>query len=88
MPVMKSYRSGLSGMYASCRLQARGSVLQGDAADGDLACVKLQDAYHRFQRGGLAGTVVADETVDLARRNVQAQVIHGLFLSIMSWSDG
>ena len=51
-------------------------------ADRDLARIKLQDTDGRLERRRLAGAVVADEAVDLARRDVQAQIIDGLFLTI------
>ena len=51
-------------------------------ANRDLARVELQDADGRLERRRLAGAVVADKAVDLARRNVQAQIIDGLFLTI------
>ena len=56
--------------------------LDGVPADRDLARVKLQDADGRLERRRLAGAVVADEAVDLARRDVQAQIVDGLFLTI------
>ena len=56
--------------------------LDGVPADRDLARVKLQDADGRLERRRLAGAVVADEAVDLARRDVQAQVVDGPFLAV------
>ena len=52
-------------------------LADGDAVDIDLALVKVQDADRGFQGRGLAGAVVADEAVDLARRDVQAQIVYG-----------
>ena len=63
-------------------LAAQGIGLDGPAVDGDLALVKLQNAHHGFQRGGLAGAVMADEAVDLAGGDVQRQIVHGLLLAV------
>ena len=52
------------------------------AVDADLPLIKGQDARAGFQGGGFAGAVVADEAVDLARGDVQAQVVHGLGVAI------
>ena len=43
----------------------------------DLALVKLLNAGNGTQRRRLACAVVADEAVDLARGDVQSQIIHG-----------
>ena len=54
----------------------------GAAAHGDLAAVELQDPHRRLQRGGLSRAVVTDEAVDLPRRDVQRQIVHGFFLAV------
>ena len=46
-----------------------------DPAHADLALVELLDAHDRTQGRCLAGAVMADKTVDLARSDVQTQVI-------------
>ena len=56
--------------------------LHRHAADDNFSLVKLLDADHGFERCGLSRPVVPDKAVDLPRRNVQAEVIHGFFLPI------
>ena len=58
-------------------LAGEGIGLDRGPADIDLAGVEALDADGRAQRCGLARAVVADEAVDLARGDVQAQIVHG-----------
>ena len=54
----------------------------GLAVHDDFPGVKLQNARHCLEGGGLAGAVVADKAVDLPCPDVQAQVVHRFFLSV------
>jgi hypothetical protein len=47
------------------------------AADEHLAAVAGQDAGDHGDRGGLAGAVGAEQAVGLARRDGEADVVHG-----------
>ena len=60
----------------------QGLGAHGPAVHQNLPAVKLQNSRHGFKCGGLAGAVVADKAIDFPRMNVQAQVIHRLFLPI------
>ena len=73
---------GIVGDIGHVPLARNGLGADGLAADHDLAGVKLQDARHRLEGGGLAGAVVSDEAVDLAGLNVQAQIVYRFFLSV------
>ena len=73
---------GIIGDISQLPLAGDGVGADGLAADGDLPGVKLQDAHHGAEGGGLTGTVVADEAVDLAGGNVQGQVVHGFLFTI------
>ena len=73
---------GIIGDVGDAFLAGNGIGLDGNAVNGDFAAVELQNAHNAFQRGGLAGAVVADEAVKLAGLNVQGQIVHGLFLAV------
>ena len=62
-------------------LAGDGIVLNGMSADGDRPRVKLLDADDGLERCGLARAVVPDEAVDLARRDVERQIVHSLLLA-------
>ena len=54
---------GIIGDVGDAFLAGNGIGLDGNAVNGDFAAVELQNAHNAFQRGGLAGAVVADEAV-------------------------
>ena len=62
-------------------LAGDGIVLNGMSADGDRPRVKLLDANDGLERCGLARAVVPDEAVNLARRDVERQIVHSLLLA-------
>ena len=62
-------------------LAGDGILLNGMSADGDRPRVELLDTDDGFERCGLARAVVADEAVDLARRDVKRQIVHSLLLA-------
>ena len=55
----------------------------GVAVYGYLTFVEVHYSGYCFKGGGLAGAVVAYESVDLARLDVEAQVVHGLCVSVL-----
>ena len=62
-------------------LAGDGFVLNGVPADHDPAGIELLDTDDRFERRGLARAVVADKAVDLPRRDVERQIIHGFLFA-------
>ena len=73
---------GVVGDVGQLPLAAEGVGADGPAADENVARVKLKDADGCLERRRLAGAVVPDEAVDLARRDAQAQIVDGLFLAV------
>ena len=53
-------------------------LLDGHAVDEDLALGEVEDAAAGLDGRGLAGAIVAEEAIDLARLDVQRQVVDGL----------
>ena len=78
----KVVQVGVVGDVGHLPLAAQGIRLDGLTVNGDLPLIELQNAHHGFQRGGLACAVVADEAVNFAGPDVQAQVVDRLFLSV------
>ena len=54
----------------------------GGAADADLSGIEAQDPGDGFQRRRLPRAVVADEAVNFAGQDMQAQIVHGLLFAV------
>lgn len=55
------------------------------AEDGDLAGGSARETLDDFQRGGFAGAIGAEQSVDLAAVDVEVEIIHCLKLSFSSF---
>ena len=57
---------GVVGDISKLFFAGQGIGLDGMTVDEDLTCIEFLDADDSFHCGGLAGTVMADEAVDLS----------------------
>ena len=57
----------------------------GEPSQMHAAGIRLEDTEHHPHRGGLACAVRADESEDLARPDVEAEIVERLERAVSAW---
>ena len=81
----KFVQIGIIGNICGDLLCLHGVLPHGDAVDEDIPLREIEDAARRFERGRLAGAVMADKAIDIARLDIQAQIIHSAFAALVGF---